>query len=121
VSLSALARRFDGDLPPGSVDAASAVMIHPDAIVWAPTVDGTAPAITGAGPDALHTELFDQSPARGGRRLVPLLERAPGLRDLLMLVVETFLGNGSVVLVDNRDGSWDEDRLRRLAESERAS
>ena len=39
VSLPALARRYDGDLPPGAIDAASAVMTYGDAIAWVPEVD----------------------------------------------------------------------------------
>jgi uncharacterized protein (TIGR03089 family) len=58
VSLAALARRFDGDLPPGAVDAAAAVMTYGDVLGWVPDVDPHAPALTvrdGGAPGASGT------------------------------------------------------------------
>jgi uncharacterized protein (TIGR03089 family) len=49
VALPALARRFDGTLPPGAVDAAAAVMTYGDVIGWAPDPDpGRAALVAGA-------------------------------------------------------------------------
>lgn len=50
VSLAALARRFDGDLPPGAIDAAAAVMTYPDALGWVPPTDPGATALAGTDP-----------------------------------------------------------------------
>lgn len=121
VSLPALARRFDGALPAGAVDAASAVMTYADVLGCSPAVDGTAPALTGGGPDVRYAALLVAPPEPAGRRLIPLHgDGTGGLRDFLTTTVETLHGNGSLVLVD-RAGSWDDTRLRRLAETERAS
>lgn len=43
VALPALARRFDGDLPPGAVDAAAAVMTYGDVIGFDPAPGAAAP------------------------------------------------------------------------------
>src|SRR5690606_18769358 len=45
VALPALARRFDGDLPAGAVDAASAVMTYGDQIGLAPGINPDAAAL----------------------------------------------------------------------------
>ncbi|WP_336706417.1 TIGR03089 family protein [Oerskovia sp. USHLN155] len=45
VPLPALARRFDGDLPPGTIDAGSAVMTYGDQIGWVEEIDPTAIAV----------------------------------------------------------------------------
>jgi uncharacterized protein (TIGR03089 family) len=56
VALPALARRFDGDLPAGAIDAAAAVMTYGDAIDWAPPTD----------PDEVA-----RAPPRGGAARAP--------------------------------------------------
>ncbi len=59
VALPALARRFDGDLPAGAVDAAGAVMTYGDVVGWAPAVDPAAPALEPADGRAVsHAELL---------------------------------------------------------------
>ncbi len=45
VELSALARVFAGELPPGAVDAATAVMTYGDQLGWMPPLDDSAAAI----------------------------------------------------------------------------
>lgn len=45
VALPALARRYDGDLPPSAMDAASAVMTYGDQIGWTSETDDTAAAL----------------------------------------------------------------------------
>ena len=62
VALPGLARRFDGELPAGAIDAAGAVMTYGDAIGWTPPV----------APDAVAVEA-DQPPpgAAGSPSVVP--------------------------------------------------
>src|SRR5659263_132930 len=45
VALPALARSFDGDLPPGVVDATGAVMTYGDVLTWMPEPDPLSPAL----------------------------------------------------------------------------
>jgi len=84
VSLPALARRFDGELPPGAIDAAQAVMTYADVIGYVPPLDPSAAAVVGpapasagaaglgpAGPDLVDLELAvlaaaDLAPASAG-------------------------------------------------------
>jgi uncharacterized protein (TIGR03089 family) len=122
VALPALARRFDGELPPGAIDAAAAVMTYGDVVVWAPEPDPAAAAIEAPGTEPLpHAAVIPTGSSRepGTRALVdggrPC---AVVLRDLLDL----WSTDGSAVLVSpdtmaalNADPA----RLDRLRETER--
>jgi uncharacterized protein (TIGR03089 family) len=57
VALPALARRFDGPLPAGAIDAAAAVMTYGDVIGWAPEADPGAPAVDVDGAPVRHADL----------------------------------------------------------------
>ncbi|WP_265521817.1 TIGR03089 family protein [Oerskovia flava] len=134
VALPALARRFDGDLPPGAVDAAAAVMTYGDQIDWAPEPDGALPALEQTGSDlrVAHADLVtwaltDDEPSPGSpspaapralvagdQGLVPVLVRALGL----------WAADGSVVLTSAATAGEladDPARRRRLVEGERIS
>lgn len=120
VALPALARRFDGDLPPGVVDAAAAVMTYGDVVTWAPETDLGEVALDV--PQA-QTVTFDELLGEAGddrpRALVDGDRSADVvLRELLALWSE----NGSAVLLGAeaaRDLRADTARLARLRESER--
>jgi uncharacterized protein (TIGR03089 family) len=87
VTLAALARRFDGDLPPGAVDAAAAVMTYGDVI-------GFDPAPGAAAPLAPLVGEVPQDPA--GRELV---HGARPVADVLATCVGVWARGGSVVLL----------------------
>ncbi|CAM3633616.1 TIGR03089 family protein [Isoptericola cucumis] len=123
VALPALARRFDGDLPPGAVDAAGAVMTYGDAVSWAPDAEPARVALEALGTDPVtFADLVagaDAATAAGGRVLVAG-DRPAGavLRDLLAL----WASNGSVVLTSGATAAElraDPARLARLRETER--
>jgi uncharacterized protein (TIGR03089 family) len=58
VTLPALARRYDAELPAGAVDAAGAVMTYGDVIGWAPDVDPAETALDdSAGTHVAHADL----------------------------------------------------------------
>ncbi|WP_454043163.1 TIGR03089 family protein [Cellulosimicrobium sp. Marseille-Q8652] len=123
VSLPALARRFDGDLPPGALDAASAVMTYGDQVAWAPEPDLGLPAVVGAGTWE-HAQLVDPperdgtagaTAAAGRRELVPAAGRS--LDDVLRTALRAWGSDGSVVLARTEDPS----RLERIARDERVS
>lgn len=124
VTLPALARRFDGELPAGAIDAAAAVMTYGDVVTWAPETDSRATALEapGTGPvdfAALVPLGGDVEP--GARVLVDGGEPAAhALRTLLGV----WAADGSVVLVE--DGTMaelrtDAPRLARLRETERVT
>jgi uncharacterized protein (TIGR03089 family) len=105
VSLPALARRYDGDLPAGAIDAASAVMTYGDAIGWVPEVDPDQ--------DAVVT-------AEGARVLV---DGRGAVADVLRDLLGVWAGGGSVVLTSAATAAeleQDEARLARLLSSEQA-
>lgn len=125
VALGALARRFDGDLPAGAVDAASAVMTYADQLARVPPSDPDAPALDGAdgdgdggaGPGPVpHRDLLTHAAATAAERWpeatwahdapLPharaLLEVAPGtgLGPVLAAALTLYAGDGSLVLCD---------------------
>jgi uncharacterized protein (TIGR03089 family) len=119
VSLPALARRYDGDLPSGAIDAASAVMTYGDAIGWVPEVDPDQDALVTATGAVGHKGLVPE-PGDGARVLVDGREAvADVLRDLLGV----WAGGGSVVLTSPATAAeleQDEARLERLLSTEQA-
>lgn len=119
VSLPALARRYDGDLPAGAIDAASAVMTYGDAIGWVPEVEPDRDALVTAAGAVTHKGLVPE-PGGGARVLVDgRRDVADVLRDLLGV----WAGGGSVVLTSAATAAeleQDEARLARLLSSEQA-
>ncbi|MBE1876392.1 TIGR03089 family protein [Myceligenerans pegani] len=109
VSLPALARRYDGDLPPGAMDAAAAVMTYADQVIYAPEPEpgrvaltdtagdpagsGTAGSPTAAG--VRHDELVPEPDGEAARTLV---DGRAGTAVVLRELLRTWAGAGSVVL-----------------------
>jgi len=104
VTLPALARRFDGELPPGAIDAAAAVMTYADQILYVPDADPTEPAIVAPAERApvrvLHGDLLGW--AAGAPGLVPgaraVVDGRLPLLDALRLMLALWVSDGSVVL-----------------------
>ncbi|HEY0188633.1 MAG TPA: TIGR03089 family protein [Cellulomonas sp.] len=116
VALPALARRFEGDLPTGAVDAAQAVMTYGDVIGWAPPTDPDRAALVG--PAAGSTDLpvahaglvaaaraSAATAAPGARTLLPVPGTRSGTGELLLRTLGVLAADGSVVLL--ADGADD--------------
>ncbi|WP_402466821.1 TIGR03089 family protein [Isoptericola aurantiacus] len=120
VALPALARRFDGDLPPGAVDAAAAVMTYGDAIGFDPAAGTDLPLDALIGSTDAGTAGGEAAPT-GGRVLVR------GDRDVAALLAEAvgvWSRGGSVVLVSARTTAEldaDAERLGRLVATEQVT
>ncbi len=105
VALPALARRYDGVLPPGALDAASSLMTYGDRAPWSPQPDAQALAVAPASGDAgvrygrLTAWWSDQGPdvPPGSRVLVDVPPEAD-LPALLAFGTRIWAGKGSVVL-----------------------
>lgn len=102
VSLPALARRFDGTLPAGAVDAAAAVMTYSDRIGWVPAVEPGAAALVASGGTTTHAALFTTFgevpvPAEPTPRALVV---GGELDRTLAAVLAVLSAAGSVVLVD---------------------
>ncbi len=105
VTLPALARRFDGELPPGAIDAAAAVMTYADQILYVPETDPSEPALVAPAESApvqgvLHGDLLAWAASAPG--LVPgartLVDGRLPLLDVLRLMLALWATDGSVVL-----------------------
>ncbi|WP_369369641.1 TIGR03089 family protein [Promicromonospora sp. Populi] len=119
VSLPALARRYDGDLPAGAIDAASAVMTYGDAIGWVPEVDPGQDALVTAAGAVGHKELVPE-PGSGARVMV---DGRGAVADVLRELLGVWAGGGSVVLTSAATAAElerDEPRLTRLLSTEQA-
>ncbi|OLT55439.1 TIGR03089 family protein [Cellulosimicrobium sp. CUA-896] len=115
VALPALARAFDGDLPPGAVDAAAAVMTYGDQIGWVPPVDPSAVAI-GSLTEVLHRDLLRRTtPGRPGRR--SLVSAGRPAEEVLREVMGAWKDEGSIVLTTITDPH----ALARLSAAERVT
>ncbi|SDD58093.1 TIGR03089 family protein [Sanguibacter gelidistatuariae] len=133
VSLPALARRFDGDLPGGAVDAASAVMTYGDQLGYVPPADPGATALSGAGValEVDHAALLGWGVEHAGggagtgeRVLVRTSGAAGAVAGLLARALSVWASGGSVVVLGPEttvalDG--DPARLGRLVETERVT
>lgn len=96
VSLPALARRYDGDLPPGAMDAAAAVMTYADQVIYAPEPEPGRVALTGPATTAVvHDELVPE-PGDGASRV--LVDGRGGTAEVLRELLGIWAGAGSVVL-----------------------
>jgi uncharacterized protein (TIGR03089 family) len=122
VPLPALARRFDGELPAGAIDAGSAVMTYGDQIGWVEQIDPGAVALEpGAVP---HGELIAWGTllADGASPGARVLVQEGDASRLLRRTVQVLTVDGSVVVVTpalTADLAADPDRLGRLRASER--
>lgn len=118
VALPALARRFDGDLPPGALDAAADVMTYPDVVTRPLPVDPDAPAlVTAHDVPVTHRDLLarDAAPAfEVGARVAAgtATTTAAALRQAL----QVWLADGSLVWVERTDGD-----VERLLAGERVT
>jgi uncharacterized protein (TIGR03089 family) len=126
VALPALARRFDGDLPAGAVDAASAVMTYGDRVGWAPAVEPGLEALSAPSSSWDHAHLVERS--AGGRQLLAPTphpgDENPPTASILVRVLATWAADGSVVLVSPTTATAldsDPERLRRLLAQEQAT
>ena len=131
VSLPALARRFDGDLPAGAIDAAAAVMTYGDVLGWAPDADPGAPALDDGAAVVRHADLPAWAVGSGsavddGARV--LLEAGPGRTADLAAVLRQTLGvlsaDGSVVVLSAgtvAELAADPARRTRLLDGERVT
>lgn len=123
VALGALARRFEGDLPAGAIDAAGAVMTYGDVLTWLPEADTRREALVLPDRTVTHGELLtwavgDGRPQVGDRTLL----LPEDLVELLGEALAVYAADGSVVLCSPQQGTLvaaDPDRQRRLVEAER--
>ncbi|MEK8228048.1 hypothetical protein NKG05_21100 [Oerskovia sp. M15] len=123
VPLPALARRFDGDLPAGVIDAGSAVMTYGDQIGWVEEIDAATIALDpGSVPhDRLMTWASTADPTllTPGPRVLVQEDRASRL---LSRTLQALALDGSVVVTSAATSAAlaeDSDRLDRLRSSER--
>lgn len=128
VALPALARTFGSQLPPGTVDAASAVMTYGDQIGYVPATDADETALTSTGTTVSFAELLGWARSQGdpvatGDRTLLVLPAGPGsLASLLATALQVWAADGSLVLVEpEADGSVAPERLARLVETERVT
>jgi uncharacterized protein (TIGR03089 family) len=126
VSLAALARRFDGDLPAGAIDAAAAVMTYGDALGWTPPWDATAPAVATAAGVVHHDGLLGWAAGSSGaplgaRTLVRLAADGRDTAGFLRTALDVLAGEGSVVVVTAGTDGADDARVDRVVETERVT
>lgn len=124
VALPALARRFDGDLPPGAIDAAAAVMTYGDVVAWAPEPDLGAAALEAPGAEpVVHGELLTRASAGApGARVLVDGDRPAAL--VLRELLDVWAADGSAVLLGAETAAElraDASRRERLLESERVT
>lgn len=124
VSLPALARRYDGDLPPGATDAASAVMTYADQILWSPEPDPASPALDAGGTVAVtHGDLLPGT-TPDGRRPRVLVDGRGDVAAVLADLLAVWAQDGSVVLTAATTAAEldaDPARRARLAATERVA
>jgi uncharacterized protein (TIGR03089 family) len=131
VALPALARRFDGQLPAGAMDAASAVMTSGDVLTFLQEHDPGADAIEVEGPVVTHHGLGAWAAERGrslgvdhaqGARRV-LVEPTDGDATTVLAAVLTALAEGGSVVLCHpevvRELRADPARRERLVATER--
>ncbi|WNB86336.1 TIGR03089 family protein [Cellulomonas sp. ATA003] len=129
VALPALARAVDGDLPPGAIDAASAVMTYGDVLGWVPGTEPDRPALeTAAGVAVTHAELLAPAttPTAPGARVLLATggDRYDAVLELLRSTLAVLSADGSLVLVAEpvaADLAADPPRRERLVATERIS
>lgn len=117
VTLGALARRFDGPLPRGAIDAASAVMTYADVVGYVPPTDPTAAALGATSYADLPAWWADGEAARVA------FAADDDVTDWLRRVVATLAADGSVVAISPgrlAELARTAGALDRLLETERA-
>lgn len=125
VALPALARRFDGDLPAGALDAAQSVMTYGDVVGWAPAVEPAEPALEVGATPVPHAGLVAAAAgaapvAAGSRALLPVADERAATASVLLTTLGVLAGGGSVVLLRPEPGDAP-DRAERIATSERVT
>jgi len=98
VALPALARRFDGDLPAGAIDAASAVMTYGDQVGWAPSVDLARDGLQASTETVTHAALVPV-PAEGLSAARVLVDGRGRLQDVLRDLLALYRADGSAVVL----------------------
>ncbi|MCA5892770.1 TIGR03089 family protein [Isoptericola sp. NEAU-Y5] len=126
VALPALTRRFDGDLPSGTIDAAGAVMTYGDVIGWAPDAEAEQEALVSPGPEPVpFSALLDDAGRTDAGHGARVLVAGDGpLAGVLLDLLTIWSRDGSVVLVSAATATElraDAARLARLRESERVT
>lgn len=140
VALPALARTFGSDLPPGTVDAASAVMTYGDQIGYTAPLEDDSPALTGAGETVSTAGLVDwaartgrasdvagrqaNASPDGARVLVRAADGSDATLRLLATALDVWSRGGSVVVLSDeisRELETDAPRSERLQTSERVT
>jgi len=112
VSLPALARRFEGALPAGAIDAATSVMTYGDRLGWVPETDAARPALVSGASTTGFGTLLTTAQRRGEhwsalpRVAVDLSRPGRSVADTLLDVLGCLAADGSAVLVD-RAGELD--------------
>jgi uncharacterized protein (TIGR03089 family) len=121
VALPALARRFDGDLPAGALDAAQSVMTYGDVIGWAPVAEPDRPALGDLPHAALLAAAADAAPVPdGSRTLLTVGDDRTTTAPTLLAVLGVLAEGGSVVLLRPEPGE-DAARVERVVTTERVT
>jgi uncharacterized protein (TIGR03089 family) len=123
VALPALARRFDGDLPAGALDAAASVMTYGDVVGWVPAVEPARPALAVGATPVAHAGLVAAAVGAapvdpGARVLLGVGDARTATAGTLLTTLGVLAGGGSVVLLH---GGHDADRAKRVAADERVT
>lgn len=124
VALPGLARRFDGDLPAGALDAAQAVMTYGDVIGWAPGTEPDRPALDV--PAVPHAALLEAAAGAapvppGSRTLVTVGDDRSATAGTLLTVLGVLAGDGSAVLLRPGPGTDAAARTERVVADERVT
>jgi uncharacterized protein (TIGR03089 family) len=121
VALPALARRFDGDLPAGALDAAQSVMTYGDVVGWAPVAEPDHPALGDLPHAALLAAAADAAPVPdGSRTLLTVGDDRTTTAPTLLAVLGVLAEGGSVVLLRPEPGE-DAARVERVVTTERVT
>lgn len=127
VSLGALARKFDGTLPPGAIDAAAAVMTYSDGLGYvAPTVSSEN-AIVSTDAQVVYADLgqwtVDSLESTGERTLLRCANDSTSAQsELIRHALGIWHSGGSIVLFGSgieSEISDDSARLERIVASEK--
>jgi uncharacterized protein (TIGR03089 family) len=127
VTLAALARRYPGELPPGAVDAAGAVMTYGDSLGFVPPTDVSQCAVTTTDGHITYAQLPDwvrsATEDTGDRTLLRVASDSVESRvSVLQHAVGVWSHGGSVVLFGPEmtgEIADDSARLQRIIESEK--
>lgn len=102
LALPALARRFDGDLPRGAIDAAQAVMTYADVIGYVSPAEPTAPAVVVGAATTAHSDLdsWAADVAPSARLAMTVGSRTPaGVASFCSTVLGALRASTSLVLL----------------------